>query len=44
MERDRFESLMMKAKTFQSLGDRPEYWTGYQRGLRRRFHGEAFGT
>jgi hypothetical protein len=44
MDRRRFEHLMGKARTFQLIGDRPDYWAGYQRGLQRRFHGEDFGT
>ena len=44
MTRQAFEHEMTKAKTLAHLGDRPEYWAGYQRGLRRRFHGETFGT
>jgi hypothetical protein len=40
-----FQREMSRAKTFQGLEhDRAEYWTGYQRGLRRAYHGEAFGT
>jgi hypothetical protein len=35
---------MNKAKAMITVGDRPEYWAGYQRGLRRKFHGENFGT
>ena len=44
MERSQFEHLMMKARAFQRAGDRTEFWTGFQRGLRRKFHGENFGT
>ena len=44
MERDKFESEMFRARAMASTGDRPDYWQGYQRGLRRRFHGEKFGT
>jgi hypothetical protein len=40
-----FQHEMSRAQTFQGLEpDRAEYWAGYQRGLRRAFHGEAFGT
>ena len=39
-----FKSLMMQAKTFQKLGEDQDYWMGYQRGLRRAFHGGNFGT
>lgn len=44
MTRSQFEHLMMKARAFQRAGDRTEFWTGFQRGLRRRFHGDQFGT
>jgi len=40
----RFLMLMKKARNFSHLGVRPHYWHGYQRGLRRGFHGELFGT
>ncbi len=42
--REEFEREMTKAKTFQAAGDAPGYWSGYMRGLRRRYHGNAFGT
>lgn len=44
VEQKEFEHLMLKARAFQRAGDRTEFWTGFQRGLRRRFHGETFGT
>jgi hypothetical protein len=44
MNEHRFLSLMMKARTLSSLGERSDYWHGYQRGLRRGFQGELFGT
>jgi hypothetical protein len=44
MDERRFLSLMTKARTFSHLGGRPDYWHGYQRGLRRAFQGELFGT
>ena len=44
MDESRFLSLMKKARMFSSLGGRADYWRGYQRGLRRGFHGELFGT
>jgi hypothetical protein len=43
MERSIFEREMKKAKAFISVGERPDYWAGYQRGLRQRYHGEEFG-
>ena len=44
MDESRFLSLMMKARTFSGRGERTDYWHGYQRGLRRGFQGELFGT
>ena len=44
MEESRFLSLMTKARTHSYLGGSPDYWHGYQRGLRRGYHGELFGT
>ncbi len=43
MTPERFRSLMIASKTFAGFGH-AEFWAGYQRGLRRRFHGERFGT
>lgn len=39
-----FKALMTKARTQSSLGHQPNYWHGYERGLRRGFHGDRFGT
>ena len=44
MKQPAFEREMRQAKTMVEIGDRPEFWAGYQRGLRRRYHGEKFGT
>jgi len=44
MNEKTFKHEMIKAKTFHDLGERAEYWAGYMRGLRRRYHGEKFGT
>ncbi len=44
MDEIRFLMLMKKARNSSHLGDRPHYWRGYQRGLRRGFQGELFGT
>ncbi|HQN18500.1 MAG TPA: hypothetical protein PKV86_05165 [Syntrophobacteraceae bacterium] len=44
MTHAQFTHEMLKAGTFTRLGERPDYWRGYQRGLRRAYHGEAFGT
>jgi hypothetical protein len=39
-----FKSRMLTAKAMETVGERPDYWIGYQRGLRRFHHGEIFGT
>jgi hypothetical protein len=44
MDENRFLSLMRKARNYSYLHGDPDYWHGYQRGLRRGFHGELFGT
>jgi len=44
MERAVFEHEMNRAKTMAEAGDKSDYWGGYRRGLRRKFHGENFGT
>jgi hypothetical protein len=44
MNEKTFNHEMGKAKTFHGLGDRPEYWAGFMTGLRRAFHGAAFGS
>ena len=44
MTRERFEHELTRAKTLQQLGDRPQYWAGYIRGLKEVYHGQRFGT
>ena len=44
MDEGKFKSRMLKARIYGEHGDEPDYWAGYQRGLRRRYHGENFGT
>lgn len=46
MDKTKFELEMTRAKTMQSVSGYPEsdYWIGYQRGLRRNYHGNNFGT
>ena len=45
MDRQAFEAEMGKAKTFKNVEpERQDFWAGYQRGLRRGYHGENFGT
>ena len=43
MDKDLFEQEFKRAKRMASI-ENNEYWSGYQRGLRRRFQGENFGT
>lgn len=43
MDKLLFEREMNRAKTMASI-ENNDYWRGYQRGLRRRYHGERFGT
>jgi DNA-binding transcriptional regulator YiaG len=38
-----FDIEMTKAEVMGGV-ERPAYWTGYQKGLNRRFHGNAFCT
>jgi len=47
MDEQTFQSELDRAKTMQGIAKEPieaDYWDGYQRGLRRLFHGERFGT
>ena len=45
MEKKQFQSLLGMAKSMQSIdSDRADFWSGFQRGLRRLYHGENFGT
>ena len=44
MDRKTFELEMMRAKTFMMTGEDYDYWAGYEKGLRRRFKNENFGT
>ena len=44
MNKQFFEHEMGKAQAMRTAGDRPDYWAGYMRGLRRKYHGENFGT
>jgi len=39
-----FTSELHRSKSMLAAGDRPEYWLGYERGLRRAFYGDQFGT
>lgn len=44
MTEERFKHEMNQAKTFQHISSSSAYWQGYQRGLRRAYHGSKFGT
>jgi hypothetical protein len=44
MEESSFKSEMLRTRIMRVLGDRLDYWTGYERGLRRLYHGKKFGT
>jgi hypothetical protein len=44
MDESRFLSLLRTARIHSYLGGSPDYWHGYQRGLRRGFLGDMFGT
>ena len=45
MDKNEFQSLLRMAKSFYELDhDRSDFWRGFQRGLRRLYHGENFGT
>ena len=48
MKQAEFQTNITGAKTFEELSDSSDsdsdFWSGYQRGLRRHYHGEKFGT
>jgi len=45
MDQKTFEHEMYRAKAMQQVEHgKQDYWTGFQRGLRRGYHGEKFGT
>jgi hypothetical protein len=44
MNKSQFEREMHRAAAMRAAGDRPDYWDGYERGLRRAYHGERFGS
>lgn len=39
-----FGREMARAKSMLAADDNQDYWIGYQRRLRRAYHGESFGT
>lgn len=44
MNDTRYRGLLLRAKTMQLGRDRPHYWEGYIRGLRRAHYGDRYGT
>ena len=44
MDENRFLSLMKTARMQSYRGSESDYWHGYQRGLRRGYMGQLFGT
>lgn len=44
MNQQQFERNMMSARTSRELGVNADFARGYERGLRRHYHGENFGT
>ncbi len=47
MNKSEFQTNMTGAESFRTLSPETaeqDFWTGYQRGLRRNYHGEKFGT
>ena len=45
MDQQTFKSKLFYAEVMLDIeNNRPDYWTGRIRGLRRAYHGEQFGT
>ena len=47
MTEQRFQHELLRAQILEKYPPPPttaDYWAGYQRGLRRAYHGENFGT
>jgi hypothetical protein len=47
MNKQQFESELLRAETMRRLATEPtaaDFYTGYIRGLNRKYHGEQFGT
>jgi hypothetical protein len=44
MDEATYRGLLLRAKTMQMANDRPSYWDGYIRGLRRAHYGDRYGT
>jgi hypothetical protein len=39
-----FKNEIAKARVSQTKNNNPDYWIGYERGLRRQYYGVSFGT
>jgi len=45
MDEKQFQSLLGMAISMQSVDpDQADFWRGFQRGIRRLYHGDNFGT
>ena len=44
MDEATFKAKLFHAEIMSDVDNRPDYWRGYIRGLRRAYHGESFGT
>ena len=44
MDQQTFKSKLFYCEVMLETENRPDYWTGHIRGLRRAYHGEQFGT
>ncbi len=44
MNKKQFDSELRRAQTFERIDDEGAYWHFYQRGMRRAFYGERFGS
>lgn len=44
MNETKYRNLLLRAKSMQLVNDRPNFWEGYIRGLRRAHYGDRYGT
>ena len=44
MNETKYRTLLLRAKSMQLANDRPNFWEGYIRGLRRAHYGGRYGT
>jgi hypothetical protein len=47
MNNEKFKKMMLRADTLRGVAfsqDDIEFWAGYMRGLRKKYHGDSFGT